>query len=667
MRQLGLIWPLFVFILGCQSQGGNWYERSFYLLHEDHHTTDRFEVGRDADPDEVARLVGLSKPDVVQIHAKGNPGWTTYPTEIGHTPPKLARDVLGIWRDVARQDGYAFSVYYNIGRDREIMKRRPEWNRIKADGTPYDRMLCYHSGVAEGYLWPMIREIIDAYQPDGFWFDGSCFTVYVCYCDKCRERFRREHNCDVPKTPKEPGWRQYQKMQRQIYREFIRDTAAMIHEIDPDCLVAVNWAYSLRMPEQPDSGVAYLTGDIGNNVDKLSAEAHWYDSQGLPFDLMTEVCTRHGKRTAPKPPEQIQQELAVIIANGGRYFAWDNPTPESGLVPERHEFLGRDVAPFLRERQKWCLGSERLPDISLLHSAAAHYAVTDGLRAVFARNDNRIDGATDVFRRLHLNYEMIPDWRLQAQDIKSPLLIVEHPKALTEKTVDNLDKYVRNGGKLLITGMGIGLNKRIREMCGVSGYVPPRESEGLVVEEMNLAFEHWLFRVKSSTAKELIGIKEKGRQSHPLLTVNSFGRGRVFYVAIPLLSQHGKNMVPTVLVESVFRAAAPPIDRLLITDAPDWVETALRRKDGAHVVHLVNLAKGEREITKTARRAFTRITDIPPVPPCHVSVRLPTKPLQCYLQPEGIRLEGWQFKNGRLEVDIPKFKLHQMVVMHVAR
>ena len=107
----------------------NWYEQSFFLLHEDHHTSGTREVGRDADLAETRKLVGLCRPDVIQIHAKGNPGWTTYPSRIGYTPPKLAKDVLGIWRDTARLDGYHFSVYYNLGRDGEIMKRHPEWNR----------------------------------------------------------------------------------------------------------------------------------------------------------------------------------------------------------------------------------------------------------------------------------------------------------------------------------------------------------------------------------------------------------------------------------------------------------------------------------------------------------------------------------------------------------
>ena len=69
----------------------------------------------------------------------------------------------------------------------------------------------------------------------------------------------------------DPQWSAYHKMQRQIYREFLSRTAALIHQIDPQCLVSVNWAYSLRMPERPDPGMAYLTGDIGNRVEGLSA------------------------------------------------------------------------------------------------------------------------------------------------------------------------------------------------------------------------------------------------------------------------------------------------------------------------------------------------------------------------------------------------------------
>jgi len=656
---------------------GNWYEKSFYLLHEDHHTQAQFEVGRDADPKQTAELVALSRPDVVQIHAKGNPGWTTYPTKVGHAPPKLARDVLAVWRDLARDADCPFSVYYNIGRDGEIMKRRPAWNRVRADGKPVDRALCYHSGVAEGYLWPMVREIMTGYRPAGFWFDGSCFTVHVCYCEKCRQRFKREHGLDPPKTPDEPSWQAYQEMHRQIYREFVHETAKMIHQIDPKCLVAVNWAYSLRMPEKPDPEIDYLTGDIGNRVEGLSAEAHWYDAQDLPFDLMTQVCTMHEdatggrpiRRMAPKPRVQIEQEMAVIIANGGRYFAWDNPTPESGLVPERLEYLGRVVAPFLRARQAWCLASKRAPDVSLLNNAAAHYAVAEQSKVCFSKRNNRIEGAADALVRLHLNYEMVPDWRLRARDVRSPLLIVAHPKVLTRQTVTDLIEYAKAGGDLLMTGMGATRDKRLPTLLGLTDIVGPRGPEPLVskVADVPLKLNHWLFRSRCATAERIIEVKDAQGRTYPLLTRCRLGKGSAWYVAIPLFAHRGKQAAPDALLRSVFDQVVPLSKRLVTTNVADSVEVVLRRKGNAYVLHLVNLAPGLREVIKTRRRRFTKITHLPPVPPCHVSIRLPAKPTAVHLQPSAKALEGWRFESGRLEADLPAFDVHQMVVMQIAK
>jgi len=656
----------------------NWYQKSFWLLHEDHHTSGHAEVGRDADQDETSRLVAICRPDMIQIHAKGNPGWTTYPSKIGHTPPKLAKDVLAIWRDVARQDGYHFSAYYNIGRDGEIMKRRPEWNRVMADGRPVERALCYHSGVAEDYLWPMVKEIIEGYQPDGFWFDGSCFTIQVCYCDVCHKRFKTQHGLEAPTASDQPGWRAYKEMQRQVYREFIRKTAELIHELDPKCLVAVNWAYSVRMPEKPDPGIAYLTGDIGNRVEGLPIEAHWYDSLGVPFDLMTQINTRQriarpedGRESivmAPKPAEQIEQEMAIIVANGGRYFAWDTPTPESGLAPERFDFMGKVVMPFLRARQKWCLDSERLPDVSVLHGAAAHYAVNDRARTCFTRGDNRLDGVAGWLARLHLNYEIVPAWRLEAQDVRSPVLIVEHAKKLTDKTAEALARYVDGGGKLLMTGMGPHAHERLRTLCGVAASVGSTGPETLEVEfdGKGVTMEHWLFRVELSSGMALLRAKDADGRNHPLLVKNSFGRGEAYYFATPLLTAHGKNVIPDALMKHVFGVVTPPDQRRVTTDAPATVEIVLRKQPGKCVLHLVNMAKGERDVVTAARRRYTKITNIPPVPPCRVSVRLPAKPTSIRLIPQNTTLEDWTYENGRLNAVLPEFAIHQLMVVEVA-
>jgi hypothetical protein len=527
----------------------------------------------------------------------------------------------------------------------------------------------------------MIEEIMRAYHPEGWWFDGSCFTVRLCYCDRCRERFADEKGMDPPTTVTDKAWNAYHEMQRQIYRECIRDTAQRIHKIDPHCLVAVNWAYSLRMPEKPDAGIAYLTGDIGNRVEGLSAEAHWYDGTGWPFDLMTQLNTIYqqpidgasAKRPTfgPKPPVQIQQEMAIVVANGGRFNVWDSPTPESGLTPMRHEFLAEHVAPWLAARKAWCLGSTRLPDVSLLNASTAHYAVTDAAGPVcFSRRDNRIEGAADLLPRLHLNYEMVGDWRLHEQDVRSPLLVVEHVKRLTQRDVNALVEFVRDGGRVLLSAMGInhGRGHPLHEVFGVTNIVGPKSAERLIAEAdaATHTFAHHLFRVDLTTAETRIEVKDASGRRCPLLTSNRFGEGEAYYFATPMLTAHGNNAVPPELLHKVFRIVAPPENRHVTVEAPESVEIVLRKQAAALVLHLVNMATGKRETVAAGRRRYVTIRQLPQVPPCRISVRTDQKPSRVVLQPQDTPLTSWHYKNGRVEATLPEFDVHQMVLLELA-
>jgi len=656
------------------AQQHNWYTNSFYLLHEDHHTVPTAAVGADADPRLTEQLVNISRPDMIQIHAKGNPGWTTYPSKIGHVPPKLARDVLGLWRDIAHRNGYHFSIYYNIGRDGEIMKRQAQWNRSKHNGREWERALCYHSGVAEGYIWPMLKEIMAGYDPDGFWLDGSVFTIYMCYCQSCQERFKRQTGMELPENEREPGWPQFHEMQRQIYREFINNTCKLIHSIDPECLVSFNWAYSVRMPEKPDPGIGYLTGDIANRVEGLSLEAHWYDGVGVPFDLMT---TGHTfvkpdgmpMRKVPKARPQMEQEMAIVVANGGRFNLWDNPSSTSGIDPNMHQFYSKVVQPFLRSRQRWCLGSKRLADISLFHGAAAQYALGESTVRSFNKANNRIEGAANMLPRLHLNYEMVGDWRLHVQDVCSPLLIVEHPKKLTDKDVDGIIRFIKAGGNVLVTGMGIQQDRRLLLVFGLTEVGNPQSPETLAstINGRDYRFEHYLYKVETCMAKTLLTVTDGGGKVWPLLTAHGYGEGTAYYVAIPLLSEHGEQTPPLEMVRDVMTAIVPPEKRLVTTEAPEHVEIVLRQKNSQYILHEVNMAKGQRTYAPPRPGSYRPVTihSLAPVKPHKASIRVPRKPKRVTVQPGGTAFKNWGYVDGRVELVVPAFDVHQMVVVQL--
>ncbi len=117
--------------------------------------------------------------------------------------------------------------------------------------------------------------------------------------------------------------------------------------------------------------------------------------------------------------------------------------------------MARVVTPLLRARQAWCLGSRSLPDVSLFHGAAAHYAQTAVGPAAFPRQNAPLLAACEGLRRLHLNPEMISDRRLEQGDIRSRLLLLEDTLVLTENNRQALRRYVERGGRLLLTGRAV--------------------------------------------------------------------------------------------------------------------------------------------------------------------------------------------------------------------
>jgi hypothetical protein len=350
-------------------------------------------------------------------------------------------------------------------------------------------------------------------------------------------------------------------------------------------------------------------------VDELAPDAIWYDSHSKPFDLMMTVFYLDSKGAQPKPRLQLEQEMGIIIAHGGRYFAWDYPTHESGLVAERCELMARVATPFLRARQAWCLGSRALPDVALFQGAAAQYAQGVKSPAAFPRSNPPLLAACEGLRRQHLSPEMISDRRLEQGDIRGRLLVLEDTCELTEANRLALRRYVENGGRVLLTGRAV-------------------------------AAAHL------TDASPAAGLARQ-----PL------GKGEVFSLPQPWFASTRSPGD----VEKILQQVLPPPDRRLTTDAPESVEVLLREKGGQKIIHLVNIAPGLRERDPKANSFVNlQIRDLPPAPECRVSLRLSTRPRAVTLQPQAKAITDWTWSDGLLQFTAPTFETHQLVVVDVS-
>lgn len=660
-----------------------WYTDSFIILHADHHTREDWAVGADADPATTAASIDRIAPDVIQIHAKGNPGWTTYPSTVGYTPPDLRRDVLGLWRQIARERGKPFSVYYNLGRDGEIMKQRPEWNRVDAGGVLRDRMLSYATDVRTEYLWPQIDEIIEGYDPDGFWFDGSCFTVLTSYQLPELDRRQAEHGGPVPRTSRALGYDDFKELHRQLYRELIHDTARRIHEKKPDCLVAVNLAYTTLMPEKPDEEIDYLTVDIADNVSRIGPVAAMMDGQEKPFDLMVAVWysdARHigdvERTLSPKPAAQLQQEASIILSHGGRFSAWDTPTPGSALAPDRVSRLA-EVVPWIRERRPWCERSRNVPTVSVLHSDLTHYANTADDESCFRNSWPSLQIQCDMLDAHHLPYEVIPAWRLAEGRIAGKLLVVEDPHVLRDEEIAAIEEFAGGGGRVLLTGDAlVAGGAAMRHVAGIRFVAPTPEPVSITIEggRPTAVAVSRFYDTTVGEGEIVLPGRHEGREV-PVCVRN----GSVFYSPTPLHaelvdrgfrpfrlpSQPGElseeNLDVSVLWDEIMAEALPEADRPILTNAPPWVHVTLRDQpsDERLVIHLVNRNPGR----VTEGTLFPRIEEIMDAESFSLSLRLAKKPRSVSLAPEPGQIGDYAYHDGLLELQVPGFPVHSMLVV----
>ena len=165
-------------------------------VHFDFHTNGGiYDFGKDFDAEKFARQLKEAKVGYINFFAECNLGYSYYPTEIGVPYPYMKGDLFGSVLRECHKVGIGVSAYVNVGLNHEQSIRHPEWLKMNKDGQTYDfslggnwfRRTCHNTGYHE-HIVSVIKEIVDKYDPDGFFCDG--LTLKPCYCRKCMDDMR---------------------------------------------------------------------------------------------------------------------------------------------------------------------------------------------------------------------------------------------------------------------------------------------------------------------------------------------------------------------------------------------------------------------------------------------------------------------------------------------
>jgi len=618
---------------------GDWYQRSWIHSH----------ISIGPPPEEVdfiGRQIKETGLDAVQFHCTGG------------------QDLWKAVREVRLDETLGFRMVATInaaGGWRRAFDSDPAYiYRIHPDGGFAGRWearhLCFNAPVVRERIIPEYYQKLPArLKPDQVWIDENIITVNLCWCEHCKRLYRKKYGSEPPTelTQDNHGeWTQWVTFHRASFERWMEDVRKAVDATDPQILVTFNHAWFVEQPETPPPYIKNLSADIHKDPLELGIYARYGGSSAIPFDLMPGLGDDIWAGVHPKSLDRVLNDIALIIAHGGRWNIGEFPTNYKNVRGEpKHRGNGRrpaDVyldlarqgAEFSRKRQSFCQHSRPVPYVALLHSASTHYdhvvrnvngeggsggfgKTSDGTfrqnqpgktnSRVYWPNNHPIDeslvGAYQALLENHVHFNFTIEDRL-ANDLKdAALLVLPEQHRLAPESVAAIQTYVRNGGRLLATGS--------------------TRSAGLDA----------LFDFESHSPRSL----EKGRTVY--LPENFFGH----YAKKSGYSTSSPKANGAALREQVARILETLLPANPYTfDAPPWFEWTLRRnaEETEFLVHVIN------------RKLDWKLPANPPAAPLRCSLALGAAPDAVTLEPGGERLK-WKFTDGRLVVD-----LHPAAVAH---
>ncbi|MCK9253880.1 MAG: hypothetical protein M0P55_14095 [Clostridiales bacterium] len=645
----------------------NWHDDVFFGLHFDLHATEKdTELGRALTEDHLQSQLAKIRPDFVQCDGKGHPGYASYPTRVGVPSPGIVKDQLRIWRDVTREMGIPLVVHFSGIWDAAALKDHPAWGRVdRPGGDRSPKMVCPLSPYTDEYMIPQLLEIVDMYDVDGFWVDGENWASQPCYCPDCQAGFALG---PVPDQPGQPLWDAWLAYSRANFVAHVCRYTDAVHRHKPGCTVCSNWMYTVRQPDRIDAPVDYISGDFSWiwSAARAGVEARFMAGRQLGWDLMAWGFSSHGPMQdwVFKSADALCQEAAVVMSCGGAFMVYDTPNRDGTLVGWHMDELSQ-VAAFCRARQIFCQGTQTVPQAVILHAPAHYYAHNDPLFNLGDASD-ALEGALHALLENGVSTDIRNDADLVREIDRYPLCVVAEQDNLSDALLDELERYVRSGGVLLVSGAE--QTRRFDRLLGTAEREPGFLEMPLHIPvgpgsvcAMGRYRQVRPVDEKTEVIAPLLLTRDTGSAGRPsggcAITCRPVGKGMAAGIFGPLFATHARAHYPAVralIGQLLDRLDIPGLAR---ARGPARVPIALRARHGQLLVHLVNLGSDHPQSPRSPL-----VEHVPPAGPVSLDIPMTAKPRLVRLMPAAEPV-NWTYSDGRLRLCLDQVGIHDILVI----
>ena len=690
-----------------------WHDLCNRKLFLDYHTQkSAVDVGKNFNARQWASSLSDAGVQAVSCIAHCGYGWRYYRKgEHGQVHPNLpvSMDILEETIRECHKLDIRVIAYVNTHGSEPICETNPEWRfrDIKGDGDSITNISICQLGPAmdEGIL-PMIGDIVRNYDVDGIFLDGTFYHSEVCYCESCKKLFKKDTGFDLSEIDDDKVREVYVEWVTEMYVKLRAKAHEVIKENKSNALLSVNWAYTTRNIEILPEGAGFLTRDVlpDNMVASLSFQARNWTLAGRPFDVMNHMSLKWWQEWSIKPVSSLNQEAMLVLANGGKTWVGYQMFPAFGLAPFTLKTLKANFD-YIKQREKFFSDYTATPYVGVLHGESQ--IKTHPVFPLSNYADERsLSGLHRMFTLSGIPYNSVNTVDFMKYLNSFKVVVMANDQYVPEHVIDALDKYVYNGGKLILTGKS-GMvdmdnsfvkNEVLEKMLGIEvdegypysyGYIDLHDIKELKtnVADMPLVSSKSFTLAQAKSAKIMADLRTIYLRSdgQPLftafssqamsfsppgektgtaaMTINNYGEGLAVYIATDIFAGYAgmnnwslknltKNLINNVLLK----------DEALTINAPDYIELALSEREGEKLFHLINLVRESPLKEPHHVIEHTIGEEILPIYDIEITFTCETEPKRII---SGINddIIEFSYKNGRVSFTLPKLEIYECVVV----
>lgn len=638
----------------------------FFGLHFDYHANkDTKDIGKGFSPEVVEQIVTQVQPDFIQCDTKGHPGYCSYPTKIGTPAPHLMRDLLAGWREITKKHGVLLYSHYSGIWERCAAQQHPEWTSKGPNGEVSEKMSVF-GPYARELLIPQLKELAREYQMDGAWVDGECWAQEMDYSPEVKALFTAETGKD-PETLTEDEKPLWVDFQRQAFFRYVENYICQVKAEHPEFEITSNWLNSTWVPDNLQI-TDYISGDLAptNSVDSARFDGRVMQSYGRNWDIMSwgiSYPVHHVKSAV-----QLMQEASVIMALGGGFQIYNMQDPQATIKDEWAIPIWAEVSRFVRSRKAFCHNAKAVPDVGVLYSPKAYYSCMP--QSLFWRDNAynmELNGALMALCDTGRSVNILHTQALEEQKLSpyQTLVITDHVQ-MEAGVLDQIEEYVKNGGKLLIVGAQAAENlSRVFDIPMEKG----REQPVVVLKGQDAAVEmrcRYMRLLNTAGTFQMDECEVEGDlDCHnppptifvagqiPSFATYPFGQGSVGVIPVSFGRDYLQGQTWELKHFVMKCVEAMGVGRAKVNKA-GTAELLVTEKDNKTYVHLINLLGEHRSQTVKTFESVPAATDV------QVELPLTHTPAYVKLQPENREVPYEQTGDG-ISISLPKVELYTIL------